>query len=171
LSVSREHLARAQRVLVLRLRRLLGPLQALLHALQVGERELGVDDLDVGQRIDPAGDVHDVVVLEAAHHVRDRVDLADVREELVAEAFTLRCALDDAGDVDELDRRRHHALRAHDVRQRGQPRIRHRYDADVRVDGAERIVLRRDLRARQRIEERGLADVRQSDDAALDAHG
>ncbi len=52
-----------------------------------------------------AGDVHDVVVLEAAHDVRDRVDFADVREELVAEAFALRCAGDEAGDVDELHRR------------------------------------------------------------------
>ena len=54
--------------------------------------------------------------------------------------------------------------------QRVEPRIRHRHDADVRIDGAERIVLRRDLRARQRVEQRGLADVGQTDDAALDAH-
>ena len=79
---------------------------------QVGERQLGVDDLDVGQRIDAAGDVHDVVVLEAAHHVRDRIGLADVREELVAEALALRGAGHQAGDVDELDRRRHDLLRA-----------------------------------------------------------
>ena len=49
--------------------------------------------------------MHDVVVLEAAHHVRDGVGLADVREELVAEALALRGAGDQAGDVDELDRR------------------------------------------------------------------
>jgi hypothetical protein len=35
--------------------------------------------------------VHDVVVLEAAHHVRDGVDLADVREKLVAAAAVRRC--------------------------------------------------------------------------------
>ena len=38
------------------------------------------------------GDVHDVVVVEAAHDVRDRVGLADVGEELVAEALALRRA-------------------------------------------------------------------------------
>ena len=114
--------------------------------------------------------MHDVGVLEAAHHVRDRIGLADVREELVAEAFTLRRAGDEARDVDELDRGRQDLLRLDDRRKRVEPRIRHRHDADVRVDGAERIVLRRDLRARQRVEQRGLADVGKPDDAALDSH-
>ena len=79
---------------------------------QVGQAELGLDDLDVGDRVDLAGDVDDVLVVEAAHDVDDRVGLADVGEELVAEAFALRRAGDEAGDVDELDDRRHDASRA-----------------------------------------------------------
>jgi hypothetical protein len=55
------------------------------------------------QRIDLAGDVHHVVVGEAAHHVHDGVGLADVGEELVAQALALAGAGDQAGDVDELD--------------------------------------------------------------------
>ena len=39
-------------------------------------------------------------------HMRDRVDLADVGEELVAEAFALRGAAHQAGDVDEGQPRR-----------------------------------------------------------------
>ena len=58
----------------------------------------------------------DVVVDEAAHHVRDRIGLADVGEELVAQAFALRGAGDQAGDVDELDDRRNHLLRFRDAR-------------------------------------------------------
>ena len=54
--------------------------------------------------------------------------------------------------------------------ERGEARVRHRHDADIRIDGAERVVLGRDAGAGQRIEERGLADVRQADDAAADAH-
>src|SRR6185503_3979988 len=76
--------ARDGRLLV-RLRVALGALIDLLHRLEVREHELRVDDLDVVQRVDLARNVHDVVVLEAAHEVRDRVRLADVREELVAE--------------------------------------------------------------------------------------
>jgi hypothetical protein len=45
--------------------------------------------------------VHDVVIHEAAHDVGDRVDLADVRQELVAEPFALGGAGDQAGDIDE----------------------------------------------------------------------
>ena len=115
-------------------------------------------------------DVHDVRVLEAAHDVRDRVDLADVREELVAEALALRRAGDEARDVDELDRRRDDLLGLRDGRERVEARVGHRHDADVRVDGAERVVLGRDAGARQRVEEGGLADVRQADDAAADPH-
>src|SRR5205085_5053362 len=58
-----------------------------------------------------------------------------------------------------------------ELRQHVEPWVRHRDLADIRLDGTERIV--RGLRRRrlgQRIEERRLADIRQSDDAALEAH-
>ena len=48
----------------------------------------------------------DVRVLEAAHDLHDGVHLADVGEELVAQSLALARALDQAGDVDELDGRR-----------------------------------------------------------------
>src|SRR5690606_38349816 len=129
-----------------------------------------VDRLDVGDRIDPAGDVDNVVVLEAAHHVADRIDLADVGEELVAQPFATGGAGDQPGDVDELHRGRDDLLRVDDPGERVQPRIRHRHDADIGLDGAEGEVGRGDARLGQRIEEGRLADVRQADDAALDAH-
>jgi hypothetical protein len=53
---------------------------------------------------------------------------------------------------------------------RSEARIRHFDDADVRLDGAERIVLRRDAGLGQRVEQCGLADVGQTDDAAFEAH-
>ena len=75
---------------------------------------------------DPALDVHDVVVGEGAQHLADRVGLADVREELVAQAGALARALDDAGDVDERHRRRQDPLGAEDARRapRGADRAR-----------------------------------------------
>ena len=74
-----------------------------VHRLEVGEHQLGVDDLDVAHRIDRARHVEDVRVLEAAHDLHDGVHLADVGEELVAEPFALARALHQAGDVHELD--------------------------------------------------------------------
>ena len=92
--------------LVAALRLLLERGDALLQALEIGEHQLGLDRLDVGDRIDLALDMDDVAVLEAAHDVGDGVDLADVGEELVAEAFALRRAAHEAGDVDEGEPRR-----------------------------------------------------------------
>jgi hypothetical protein len=74
---------------------------ALFQAFEIGEHQLGLDGLDVGDRIDAAFDMGDVAVLEAAHDMGDRVALADVGEELVAEALALRGAAHQAGDVDE----------------------------------------------------------------------
>ena len=78
---------------------------APLEAIEVGEHQLGLDRLGVGDRVDAALDVGDVAALEAAQDVDDGVHLADVGEELVAEAFALGRAADEAGDVDELDLR------------------------------------------------------------------
>lgn len=77
----------------------------LLDGLEVGEDQLGVDRLDVVLGRDLAVDVDDVLVLEGADDLADRVRLANVREELVAQALALRSTPDDAGDVDEVDRR------------------------------------------------------------------
>ena len=80
--------------------------EPLLDALEVGQHQLGLDGLGVGERIDPALDVGDVGILEAAQHVGDGVALADVGEELVAEALALAGAAHQAGDIDEGDPRR-----------------------------------------------------------------
>ena len=53
----------------------------------------------------------DVVVVERPQHEHDGVDLADVGEELVAEALALARPLDEAADVDDLHRGVHDVLR------------------------------------------------------------
>ena len=65
---------------------------------------------------DRAVDVDDVGIVEAAHHVDDGGGLADVAEELVAEALAGAGAAHEAGDVDELDRRGQDALGIDDAR-------------------------------------------------------
>ena len=67
-------------------------------------------------------------------------------------------------DIDELDNSRRELLGVMLVAQPLEPRIRHGYDTDVRVDGAERIIIRRDARVRNGVEQRGLAHIRQPDD-------
>ena len=113
---------------------------ALLHRGEVGEDEFGVDHLDVAHGIDAAADVMDVRVLKAAHDLHDGVDFADVAEELVAEPFARARAFHQPRDVHELDRRGHDLLRVREFREHLEPRVRHGDDADVRVDGAKRVV-------------------------------
>lgn len=61
--------------------------KSLLNAFEVCEQQFGFDDLCVVNRIDTAVNVHHVGILEASQYVENRIDLADVSEELVAESF------------------------------------------------------------------------------------
>ena len=81
------------------------PSEALLDAFEIGEHQFGFDGLGVGDGIDVAFDMGDVVVLEAAQHVGDGVDLPDVGEKLVAQPLPFGGALHQPGDVHELDHR------------------------------------------------------------------
>jgi hypothetical protein len=78
---------------------------AFFESRHVGEDELRVDDLDVADWVDRAEFVDDIVVFETTDHLNDRVSLADVGKELVAESGAFRGAFHKSGDVDKLDRR------------------------------------------------------------------
>ena len=111
-------------------------MEPLLDGLEVGEREFEFDDAEVFDRVGRAGDV---VVDERPEHEDDRVDLADVGEELVAEPFTLARPLDEATDVDDLDGGVDDVLR---LRHRGEaiePVVGDLGDADVRILRGERV--------------------------------
>ncbi|MNL45662.1 hypothetical protein D3C87_1683240 [compost metagenome] len=106
----------------------------------------------------------DVLVLEAAHHVDDGVHLADVGEELVAKTLALARAAHQPRDVHELDGGRDDGRGLDDALQHAEALVGDRHDADVGVDGAERIVGRHGSGASQGVEEGRLPDVRKADD-------
>lgn len=142
------------------------------EAVEIREHQLGLDGVGVFDRMDTAFDMGDVVVLETAQHVHNGIHLADVGEELVAEALALGRAAHQPGDVYEGDARRDDLLRLGDVGELAHARIGHGDFAGVGLDRAERIVRRlRRRRLCQRVEECGLADIRQPDDTAFEAHG
>ena len=107
-----------------------------------------------------------VFALKAADHVGDDVALADVGEELVAQAFAFAGALDQAGDVDEGHLRGERALRVDQLGQLSEPLVRDGDLPDVGLDGAERKVGALGARVPQRVEERRFADVGEPNDAA-----
>ena len=133
-----------ERILCLRIlivhRELLRLRETTIEEIEVGEDELEVDSLDIANRIHRTVDMHDVVIIEAANDMHDRIGLTDVREELVTEALSLGGTLYETCDIDELDHRRHDLLRIIKCAQLLQTLIRHSDDTDVRLDRAERVV-------------------------------
>lgn len=83
---------------------------ACVHALadgrEVSHRELEADHRDVRGGVHTICDVHDIAGFEYAHDLCDRIDLANVREELVPEPFSFVRASDEPGDIHEFDGRR-----------------------------------------------------------------
>ena len=107
----------------------------------------------------------DVVVIKAAHHVHDGIALADVAQELVAQACTLAGTLDQTGDVYKLNDGRGLFAGLPDFGQLVQPLVRHGHDAAVGLNGAEGVVGGfRVFGGSDGVEQSGLADVRQTDD-------
>ena len=107
----------------------------------------------------------DIVVVKAAHYVHDGVALADVAQELVAQAGALAGALDKACNVDKFHDGRRLFVGLPNLGQLVQPRVGHRHNAGVRLNGAERIVRRlRVLCAGQRIKKGGFAYIRKAHD-------
>ena len=80
----------------------------------------------------------DVAVVEAAEDVQDGVGLADVGQELVAEAFTAGGALHQTRDVHDLHRGGNGALGLANLRQHLQTLVRNGSGTHVGFDRAER---------------------------------
>ena len=141
-----------------------GAVDAAVDQLKVREDQFQIDGFHVAQRVDIAVHMDNVVVLEAADDVNDRIGLADVGQELVAEAFPLGSAAHKPGNVNEFDNGRRIFLGVIHVRQDIQALVRYSDDAYVRIDRAERIVCRLRACVGECVEQRALADIRQADD-------
>jgi hypothetical protein len=139
----------------------------LLKRCEISQDQLGVDHFDIANRIDRAADVMNIGVFEATNHLHDRVYLANVAEELVAETFAGARPFDQTRDVHKLDRGRDDFLRMRKLRERFEAGVGNRHDAEIWVDRAEGVI--RGLRfsgAGDRVKERGFADIRQADDSS-----
>ena len=142
----REDLDLVVEALVAALGVLLRLVDAAVDHFKVGHDQLGVDDVDVAQRVGRTLNVRDVCVVEAAHDMDDGVAAADVGKELVSQTLAFGRTLDQTRDVDEFDHSGGELLGVVLVAQPFEPLVRHGHNADVRVDGAERIVVRRNAR-------------------------
>ena len=119
---------------------LLGAVNAALDHLDVREDKLKIYCLKVAKRVDRAVNVNDVVVLKATDDVKDSVNLADVREELVSKALAARSALNESRDVNELDDSGCIFFGIVHFCKIIKARIGHSHHAYVRLDSAEGVV-------------------------------
>jgi hypothetical protein len=158
-----------QELLLRGLRFLADVFQPLLDDSEVGHCQFGLDDCHVAVRVHGVEHVRDVAGGEGAREMENQVGFADVAEELVSQSFARACAFDQAGDVNEVDVRRGRLFRFQNLRDAVQPLVGHQDNADVLLDGGERVEVYAGAAGREKIEERGLADVGQTDDA--DLHG
>ena len=142
----------------------------LFKRFEIREHEFRQNYIEVVHRIDPAVDMDDVAILEEPHHVRDRVDVADVAEKLIAEPLSLARAFHKSGDVDELQRGGDDSSGLLQFGEHPEPLIRNRHDSGVRLDRAERKVGRFGAALAQRVEQSGFADIRQSDESTGKTH-
>ena len=111
--------------------------------------------------IDVALGVDDAVVAVGAHDVHDRVGLADVGEEAVAEPLALVGAGDETGDVVEVDRVVDELGGADGRGDLVEAPVEDGHDGDVGLDRGEGVVGGLGAGLGERVEERGLAGVGQ----------
>ena len=148
-------------------RQLSDSLQPALRLFEIGEQQLGVHQLGVGDRVDSPLGMRNPLVAVGADHVADRVGLADLGQEAIAQPLAGRGALHQPGDVSELDRLRDLRARTGGLGNGRQAMVGDLDDGDVRLHRRERVDggLRRG--PRKGVEERRLARVGQADDADL----
>ena len=106
----------------------------------------------------------DIGILKAADYVYNSVHLADVGQELIAQALALGRALYQTCDIHKLNDRRGYLGGMVHICQQSQTGVRYGYHTHVGVDGAERIVGGFSACLGQGIEQGTLADIRQTHD-------
>ena len=111
-----------------------------INGFEVFYLKLHVDNLLVAHGIDRTIDVYDIIIVEAAEDMDNRVRLADIRQELVAQTFALACPFHETGDINDFDRRRDDAFGMYQFGEAVQPFVGDGDDTHVRFDSTKRKV-------------------------------
>ena len=135
-------------------------LESLLHLAKIVDDQVEVDVLDVAQRIDRA-DVRDRRVVENAHHVGQRIDVAQVG----GEGGFFQRLLAEGGNVGVFHAGVHQLLRVVERGQAVKSVIRNLGDTEMRLARIARTM--RDVLPGQHDEERSFAYLRQADDSGF----
>ena len=121
---------------------LLEALDATLYGFKIGKNKLGFDGFDVAEWIHRFLNVGDVGIVEAANHMQYGIDISNVAQEFVAEAFTLGGAFYKTRNINNLNRCGDHLLGGDIGLKRFKSWIGNGNHTDIRLDGAKRVVCR-----------------------------
>ena len=111
-----------------------------------------------------------VRVIKRAHHLRDRVCLTNIRQELIPQPLALRGTLHNTRNINERDSRGQNTLRPENLGEPVQAGIRQVHHTNIRLNRSERVVSRQHRVAGERVEQGGLAHVRKTDNADSQSH-
>ncbi len=139
------------------------PLEALLGHDEVGDEELVLDRLEVLERVGLALKVGAEAAQDDGHGVAG----ADELHQVAGEGVGAGVALADPGEIGDVDRRVDGPLRPVDRGELGDALVGDLDRGDVRPDAAGGVGRNGGGRARQRVEERRLSRLRQSDEPDL----
>ena len=137
-------------------------IEAPLHRREVGEHELELEGLEVAAGI---GVARHRRIVEGAEHVEDGVAVTQRAEEPVPEALAGARALDQRGDVDDLEAGVHELLGVRHLAEPVDPLVGHVGDPDRGLGGGERVRGDDRVGAGERVEQTRLAAVRKADEA------
>jgi hypothetical protein len=112
----------------------------------------------------------DIGVVKSPNYLQDRIDRADMREELIPESLPFRGTLDETCDIDEFDIGRDCLCAVHHNTDLFETVIIHIHDTSIGFDRTKRKIrcLSR-IGLSESIEESGFTNIRESDDTNL--HG
>ena len=113
--------------------------------------------------------MNDVIVLKATDDLHNCVNFSDIREKLVSESFSFARPLNESRDVDKLNRGGNDHLGFRDLLKNGETLVWYVHNADIGINGAERVVGRLCFAgSSQRIEKRRLANIGETDDTCFE---
>ena len=108
--------------------------------------------------------MNDVRIFKTSYNMNNSINLTDICQELISKSLSFGCTFYKTCDVNELDDSRCYFLGLIEISELLQTLVRNRHDADIRVNGTERIVCALCSCFGQGIEKCTFSDVRKAHD-------
>jgi len=142
----------------------------MIKRVEVFENELCFNDFDVTLGINGGVDVDDIGIVEAPDDMKNCVDVAYVREKLIAETIAFVGAADKAGNINKLKSCRNGFRGPEDLCESVESIVGDGDNANVWVDRAEGIIGYLCSGGRDGVEESRFSNIGESDYTAGKAH-